>query len=213
MRKQVEIGSAFRHMAVRTKVRVPAVTGFSIGRKALGALVGALGRVVRNLRGSCLLVAIGCGPIAATASAAEIALTYQAVMHTTEVHGVPVPGVAGREIGVAAFRGLAIFDDGRIANHRYVGHFDFQDQNGPIAGEALWVFDDGSTLRARYAGDAVAAGAGITFTGSHSAVSGSGTYADAEGSGTFEGRRVDHLADGGDTYYSGTLDLTVPGQQ
>ena len=73
------------------------------------------------------------------------------------------------------------------------------------------MFEDGSTLRASYAGEAVAAqGGGITFTGRHSAVTGTGAYDGAIGSGTFEGRRVDHLQDGGDTYYSGMLDLREP---
>ena len=138
-------------------------------------------------------------------------LSYQAIVHTTEVHQIAVEGRPDHAIGIAAFRGLAIFDDGRIANHWYAGHFEFEKQSGPIAGQALWVFEDGSTLRASYAGKAIAAdGGGISFTGQHSAIAGTGAYDRASGSGTFEGRRVDHLEDGGDTYYSGTLDLTVP---
>ena len=148
---------------------------------------------------------------AASASAADITLSYQAIVHATEVHDIPVEGLSGRGSGFAAFRGLAIFEDGRIANHWYAGHFDFQEQSGPIAGHALWVFEDGSTLRASYAGEALAAqGGGITFSGRHSEVTGTGAYAGATGSGTFEGRRVDHLEDGGDTYYRGTLELSVP---
>lgn len=138
-------------------------------------------------------------------------LSYQAIVHTAEVHQIAVEGRPDHAIGIAAFRGLAIFDDGRIANHWYAGHFEFEKQSGPIAGQALWVFEDGSTLRASYAGKAIAAdGGGISFTGQHSAIAGTGAYDRASGSGTFEGRRVDHLEDGGDTYYSGTLDLTVP---
>jgi hypothetical protein len=168
--------------------------------------------VAGKVRGSALLALLVLGVVRATpdAGAEEVTLRFQAVMHTTEVHGLPVEGQPGREIGVASFRGLAIFADGRIANHWYVGHFDFEGQNGPIAGQAFWAFEDGSTLRASYTGEAVAAAdGGITFTGSHSDLSGSGTYAGVEGSGTFEGQRVDHLQDGGDTYYAGTLELTV----
>jgi hypothetical protein len=157
------------------------------------------------------VVAVGCVIGAAQARAAEVTLSYQTVVHATEVHAIPVEGRPDQSIGVAAFRGLAIFEDGRIADHWYAGHFEFEDQNGPFAGQALWVFEDGSTLRARYAGEATAAqGGGITFKGEHSAVTGTGTYEGAAGSGTFEGRRVDHLKDGGDTYWHGTLALTVP---
>ena len=166
---------------------------------------------VPRTRTAAAVLALGCALGATHASAADITLSYQAIVHTTEVHDIPVEGVSGRAIGIAAFRGLAIFEDGRIANHWYAGHFDFQEQSGPIAGHALWVFEDGSTLRASYAGEAVAAqGGGITFTGRHSAVTGTGAYDGATGSGTFEGRRVDHLQDGGDTYDSGMLDLSEP---
>ncbi len=91
------------------------------------------------------LLAAGCALGATHASAADITLSYQAIVHATEVHDIPVEGLSGRAIGIAAFRGLAIFEDGRIANHWYAGHFDFHEQSGPFAGEALWVFEDGST--------------------------------------------------------------------
>jgi hypothetical protein len=164
-----------------------------------------------RMRAAAAALVAGCALGAASASAADITLSYQAIVHATEVHDIPVEGLSGRAIGIAAFRGLAIFEDGRIANHWYAGHFDFHEQSGPFAGEALWVFEDGSRLRASYAGEALAAeGGGITFTGRHSALTGTGAYDGATGHGTFEGRRVDHLRNGGDTYYTGTLDLTVP---
>ncbi|NKB58460.1 MAG: hypothetical protein GKS00_19200 [Alphaproteobacteria bacterium] len=48
------------------------------------------------------------------------------------------------------------------------------------------------------------------FSGTHQIVAGSGRFAGVSGSGTFEGRRVDNLDDGGDTYWSGSLSLTTP---
>jgi hypothetical protein len=145
------------------------------------------------------------------AGAADLSLTYQAIVHTTEVHAISVEGLPGRQIGVANFRGLAIFADGRVASHRYGGHFEFEDGDGSFAGYAFWAFDDGSTLEASYVGEAVAtADGGITFTGSHDVRAGTGAYEGAAGGGSFAGRRVDHLDDGGDTYWQGSLDLTVP---
>jgi hypothetical protein len=165
----------------------------------------------RRTRALAAALALACALGAARARAADLTLSYQAIVHATEVHQIAVEGRPDHAIGIAAFRGLAIFEDGRIANHWYAGHFEFDKQSGPIAGQALWVFEDGSTLRASYAGKATAAnGGGISFSGRHSAVAGTGAYEGASGGGSFEGRRVDHLQDGGDTYYRGTLELTLP---
>jgi hypothetical protein len=145
------------------------------------------------------------------ASADERTLAYHVVVHATQTHALPVPGQGGHEIGVAAFRGLAIFDDGRIANHWYSGSFDFVDGGGQFRGYMLWAFEDGSELRATYRGEAKPAeGGGIAFEGTHSDVTGAGSYEGVTGEGTFAGRRVDNLGDGGDTYYRGTLTLITP---
>jgi hypothetical protein len=145
------------------------------------------------------------------ASADQRTLAYQVVVHATETHALPVPGQDGHEIGVAAFRGLAIFDDGRIANHWYSGSFDFVDGGGQFHGYMLWAFEGGSELRAAYRGQAnPIEGGGITFEGTHSDVTGTGGYDGVTGEGTFAGRRVDNLGDGGDTYYRGTLTLITP---
>lgn len=134
----------------------------------------------RRMRTAAAALVAGCAFGAASAAAADATLSYQAIVHATEVHDIPVEAEPGHAIGIAAFRGLAIFADGRIANHWYAGHFDFQEQSGPIAGHALWVFEDGSTLRASYAGEALAAqDGGITFTGRHSEMTGTGAYAGA----------------------------------
>jgi hypothetical protein len=146
-----------------------------------------------------------------SADAAERELAWRAAVHAAAAHELPVPGAEGHALGVAAFRGLAFFDGGEIASHRYTGHFDFTDGSGSIAGYAIWTFEDGATLRARYRGEATAAGEGITFTGSYSEVTGDGRFAGATGSGSFEGRRLDPFADGGDTYLQGRLELTGGG--
>ncbi len=134
------------------------------------------------------------------------------MVHTTEVHALDLPGNPGHQIGTAAFRGLAIFDDGRIAHHTYAGGFDFIDGAGTFQGYASWRFEDGSSLASRYTGTAAARpGGGITFTGSHSELSGTGSYEGISGRGRFEGRRIDYLADGGDTWQRGHLELELPG--
>lgn len=142
--------------------------------------------------------------------AAEETLNYQLVVHLTDTHTIDAPLDDGHAIGVAAFRGLAIFDDGSIANHWYWGSFDFHDGSGRFEGYALWAFDDGSELRSSYSGEAEATERGITFEGRHEDITGTKTYADVEGEGQFTGERVDHLDEGGDTYQRGTLKLRRP---
>jgi hypothetical protein len=143
-----------------------------------------------------------------SADAAERELSWRAAVHAAEEHELPVPGEENHALGVAAFQGLAFFDDGTVASHRYSGHFDFTGGSSSIIGYAIWTFEDGSTLRARYRGEATAAGEGITFKGSYSDVTGDGRFEGATGSGSFEGRRLDPSADGGDTWLDGRLEIT-----
>ncbi len=142
------------------------------------------------------------------AMAQEQTLTFQVVAHTTETHDMFVPGQPEHQVGIAAFRGLAIFPDGQIANHWYSGSFDFIKGSGEIRGYALWVFKDGAKISAAYSGTAKAvAGGGITFTAQYTNVTGAGRFANLRGEGTFAGQRVDYFKQGGDTYFTGTLRL------
>jgi hypothetical protein len=164
--------------------------------------------LLRHLALAALLLAT----LPAPARAESATLDYQLVVHATEVHSVAAPGHPDRTVGTASFRGIAIFADGRLAHHSYAGGFDFVKGAGSFQGYASWLFEDGSRLDSRYRGEAAAApGGGITFEGSHSEITGSGAYAGASGSGRFEGRRIDDLAGGGDTWQRGRLELELPG--
>jgi hypothetical protein len=150
-------------------------------------------------------------PFSAGVMAEPLTLDYQLVVHVTETHGFEVFDEPGHTVGIAAFRGLAIFADGRVARHDYAGHFDFVDDAGGFEGYARWVFADGSQLRSRYVGTATARpDGGIDFTGSHGDITGTGIYAGATGSGTFAGERIDYLRDGGEVYQRGRLELELP---
>jgi hypothetical protein len=142
--------------------------------------------------------------------AAEQALGYDLVVHVSDLHTLPVPGQEGHAVGIAAFDGIAIFDDGRIANHRYAGSFDFVDGEGTFRGYALWAFEDGSRLTSSYEGEAKVSANGITLEGRHSNLTGTGSFAGATGEGSFTGARIDHLDTGGDTFHRGTLMVTLP---
>ena len=156
-----------------------------------------------RMRAAAAALVAGCALGAASASAADITLSYQAIVHATEVHDIPVEGLSGRAIGIAAFRGLAIFEDGRIANHWYAGHFDFHEQSGPyrrrgpvgIRGRL-----DGCA-RAMPGRPLAAKGGGITFTGRHSDVTGTGAYDGATGQRNLRGPPGRPLAERRDTYY------------
>lgn len=138
-----------------------------------------------------------------------LTLDYHLVVHVTEVETVAAPGRPGTVVGIASFRGIAVFDDGRIAHHAYAGGFDFVDGAGDFHGYAQWVFADGSRLDSRYVGTAEPLdGGGITFTGTHAEVTGSGEFAGYTGKGSFKGRRIDLLVDDGETYQRGQLTLT-----
>jgi hypothetical protein len=161
---------------------------------------------------SWFLVAAAVGaPLGHAARAETLTLDYDLVVHVTELYALDVPGRPGYEVGIANFRGIAVFDDGRIAHHAYAGGFDFIDGSGAFHGYAHWLFEDGSRLDSRYVGTAEGLpDGGIAFTGSHADITGAGAFEGVRGSGTFEGRRIADLEDGGETYHRGRLQLTLP---
>lgn len=145
------------------------------------------------------------------ASAETVTLAYQAVMHVREAHSMRVFDDETHQIGIARFRGLALLQDGTVVPHRYEGWFDLTSGSGPFHGYALWTFPDGSTLRARYDGSATAAADGtVTVEAMLEEVSGSGRFENVAGEGSFSGRRVDAIADGGNTHVIGRLVLRRP---
>lgn len=149
----------------------------------------------------------------ASVGAAEQTLRFQVVAHIKETKALSVPGRAGHKVGIAAFHGLAIMENGDIAQHWYSGSFDFVDGAGRIHGYAQWTFEDKSQLNAAYVGEAKAApDGGITFDATYSNVTGTGRFAGVRGKGSFAGRRFDPLKGGGDTYFRGTLALTRTAQ-
>jgi hypothetical protein len=147
---------------------------------------------------------------APAANAAEQTLGYHLVVHVSDLQALPVPGQQDHQVGIAAFDGIAIFDDGRLANHAYAGSFDFVGGEGTFRGYALWTFEDGSTLSSSYVGEARATADGISLEGTHGDIAGTGAFEGARGEGSFTGSRIDHLNTGGDTHHRGTLTLTLP---
>ncbi|WP_419909454.1 hypothetical protein [Hoeflea sp.] len=156
---------------------------------------------------SALLIVTAIG----VAHAETLTLEYQAVMHVRSSSATPVLDNASHVVGIAEFRGLAIFEGGEVAVHRYDGWFDLVDGSGKFHGYALWTFPDGSELRAPYSGAAMATSdGGVTVEATFEGFTGSGRFAGVHGDGGFSGRRLDAIDKGGSTYLQGTLAITQP---
>lgn len=147
----------------------------------------------------------------ASVEAKTLELPYQAVMQVRESRAVPVLDDKKHVIGTGAFKGLAIFADGKIALHRYEGWFDLKGGSGRFHGYILWKFEDGSEIRAAYDGHVGKTPTrGFAVKARIHGVSGTGRFAKASGGGSFHGRRFEPIAQGGTTHVTGTLTLSVP---
>ena len=146
-----------------------------------------------------------------TAQAETVEHNYEAVMHVRSTHALPVLDNPSHVVGIAEFRGLAIFDGGKVTIHRYDGWFDISNGSGKFHGYALWTFEDGSEIRAPYTGTARPSGnEGIQVEATFEKISGTGRFEGATGSGNFKGRRLDDIDKGGSTYLKGKLTITTP---
>ena len=152
------------------------------------------GIIMRNLFTAAVLFALSIS----SAYAEPIERTYQAVMFVQESHATKVLDKPNHVVGVGKFRGLAIFESGEIAKHRYEGWFDFSDGAGKFHGYALWQFEDGSEIRARYDGTAKNATAkGVNIEAVFGSFTGSGRFEGASIKGGFDGRRLEPIDKGG----------------
>lgn len=145
------------------------------------------------------------------AMAESVTMSYQAITHIRSAHSMPVLDIPNHSVGVAAFRGLAIFPKQQIAVHRYDGWFDLTDGSGKFHGYALWLFDDKSEIRAAYDGKARKLdGEGFAVEATFRDFTGTGRFSGITGEGEFKGRRVEPIENGGSTYLEGTLSLKTP---
>ena len=148
--------------------------------------------------------------LAAPARAEQMTLDYQAVMHVRSSDSFKVLDDENHIIGIAKFRGLAIFPDDIVVVHRYEGWFDLIRGSGKFHGHALWTFDDGSKLQAAYDGVAKASRDGsIAVSANFRDFTGTGRFENVSGSGSFAGRRLDDFRHGGSTHVKGSLVLDM----
>lgn len=172
----------------------------------LYGLMRQTGTIMRNLFTAAMSFALSIS----SAYAEPIERTYQAVMFVRESHATKVLDKPNHVVGIGKFRGLAIFNNGEIAVHRYEGWFDFSDGAGKFHGYALWQFEDGSEIRASYDGTAKNATAkGINIKAEFHTVTGSGRFKGAAIKGGFDGRRLEPIEKGGISYLKGDLKITL----
>ncbi|MCP4320211.1 MAG: hypothetical protein GY789_30595 [Hyphomicrobiales bacterium] len=162
--------------------------------------------MVRSLIGALLFF------VTLTATQADtVEHDYEAVMHVRSTHALPILDNPSHVVGIAEFRGLAIFVEGEIAIHRYDGWFDIDKGSGKFHGYASWTFEDGSEIRAPYSGTARSSGTdGVQVEAQFENITGTGRFEGATGSGGFKGRRLDAIDKGGSTYLKGKLTITTP---
>jgi hypothetical protein len=143
-----------------------------------------------------------------TLNAETKTMTYQAVMQVRQSHSLNVLGDTKHIVGIATFRGLAIFADGEIAVHRYEGWFDLTEGSGKFHGYALWQFTDGSEIRSSYNGQARTSESRVFHVEAEfDDFTGTGRFANTRITGNFSGRRYEAIADGGSTHLRGSLSV------
>jgi hypothetical protein len=94
---------------------------------------------------------------------------------------VDAPGVEGRSVGGGQYAGIAVFDDGRLADKQFVLLMDNGGAEGSYSGYATYTFQNGDALTLRFTGGWDPDGQ----SGDYEVLSGTGAYEGATGTGRF----------------------------
>ena len=163
--------------------------------------------MVRSLIATTLLVLL-VGLTTSSAQAEEQTLKFRLVAHTLSITAIPASKTEGHIIGVGKFRGVAVFEDGRLADKVFTVSFEYTKGVGPFHGYSTYVFEDGSTIGARFDGTSEASKNGRVIRGEYSALTGTGRYEGVKGSGSFVSKPVPW--EEGAVLYDGEFKLTMP---
>jgi hypothetical protein len=143
------------------------------------------------------------------AEAEEQTLKFRLVSHKVNATVIPATETEGHILGVSKWRGVAVFEDGRLANKVYTLSFDYMNGLGPFHGYSTYTFEDGSTIRAQLDGVAEAGTDGRRVVrGEYSALTGTGQYEGVKGSGWFKSKPVPWDQD--TALYDNEFKLTMP---
>ena len=142
------------------------------------------------------------------AEAEEQVLKFRLVTHSVDMNVIPASKAEGHIIGVGKFRGVAVFEDGRIADKSFTSSFDYTKGLGPYHGYSTYTFEDGSTIRARFDGGAETGPDGRVSQGKYSELTGTGQYEGVTGSGWFKSKSVPW--EQGANLFDGEFKLSLP---
>lgn len=148
------------------------------------------------------------GTASTSVDAKEQLLKFRLVTHSLETNAIPASNAEGHLLGVGKFRGVAIFDDGRLADKSFTVSFDYTKGIGPYHGYSIYTFEDGSTIVARFDGNAKAGPDGRRSRGEYSDLIGIGTFEGVQGGGWFESRSSPW--EQGASLFDGEFALTLP---
>ena len=95
---------------------------------------------------------------------------------------VDAPGVEGRSIGGGQYAGIAVFEDGRLADKQFVLNMDSGGTEGNYSGYATYTFQNGDALTLKFTGGWGPDGE----RGNYEVLSGTGAYKGATGTGRFD---------------------------
>lgn len=115
-------------------------------------------------------------------AAEEEALKFRLITRTVNSTFVDAPDAEGRKLGVSQNAGVAIFEDGRIADKQFVFTMDNRGAEGDYAGYSTYTFRTGDSLTLSFEGGWGPDGAG----GDYKVLSGTGAYEGASGRGRFD---------------------------
>lgn len=131
------------------------------------------------------------GAVATGAVAEDQTLEFRLVTHGINLNVIPATETEGHVLGVGKMRGVAVFDDGRLADKVYSVSFDYTEGEGTCHGYSTYTFEDGSTIASSFECTSAAdAGGGRVIKGTYSDLTGTGQYEGVSGTGSFESRTV-----------------------
>lgn len=146
------------------------------------------------------LVALVAGAAIGDARAEEQSLAFRLVTHRIAVNVVEAPVSEGHTIGSGELKGVAVFEDGRIADKAFAMLID----GDQLIGYSRYSFVDGSSIALRF--EAADDEAGV-LDGAYTVLSGTGQYEGVTGTGWF--KEVEEPWDGA-SLFDGGFELTLP---
>ena len=125
------------------------------------------------------------GVAAVGAQAAEETMKYRLITHRLDMTVVPASQAEGHILGVGTLRGVAVFEDGRLADKLYTVTFDYTNGEGDFHGYSTYTFLDGSTVSASFEGQSEAGDDGRVIRGTYKDMTGTGEFEGVSGTGEF----------------------------